>query len=171
MPVYDNKQFEKNIGLKMNPSIRELIQSMLAPGVMVNVCALMLLVTNNKYSAVVDRIRSLNEEKRQLVELEKDQMDDDRVKSRIQSVNKQLEMFEKRIPFIVRAVLSYTIAVALYVLTSLFIGFDYAFEPDFRIVSFITFFLGMICVLIGSIYLAREIIWGYRIVSVEINTQ
>ncbi|MFN3781703.1 MAG: DUF2721 domain-containing protein, partial [Candidatus Kapaibacteriota bacterium] len=45
----------------MSPSIRELIQTMLAPGVMVNVCALMLLVTNNKYSAVVDRVRSLNE--------------------------------------------------------------------------------------------------------------
>lgn len=155
----------------MSPSIRELIQSMLAPGVMVNVCALMLLVTNNKYSTVVDRIRSLNEEKRQLLDLEPEQLQEEHIKARVESVDKQLELFQKRIPFIVRAVLSYTIAVALYVLTSLFIGFDYAFEADFRIVSFISFFLGMICVLVGSIYLAREIIWGYRIVEIEINTK
>lgn len=155
----------------MNPSIRELIQSMLAPGVMVNVCALMLLVTNNKYSTVVDRIRALNEEKRQLLELNSKQLEEDRIKQRIESVEKQLKLFQKRIPFIVRAVLSYTIAVALYVLTSLFIGFDYAFKADFRVVSFVSFFLGMLCVLVGSIYLAREIIWGYRIVEVEINTK
>ncbi|MEJ5286067.1 MAG: DUF2721 domain-containing protein [Bacteroidota bacterium] len=154
----------------MSPSIRELIQSMLAPGVMVNVCALMLLVTNNKYSAVVDRIRDLNEEKRELMELSPEELKDEHTQARIYSVNKQLEMFQRRIPFIVRAVLSYTIAVALYVLTSLFIGFNYAFDSDFRIFSFVSFFLGMICVLVGSIYLAREIIWGYRIVSVEINT-
>ncbi len=155
----------------MNPSIRELIQTMLAPGVMVNVCALMLLVTNNKYSAVVDRIRSLNEEKRELQENNGKLLEDDNLKERLNSVNKQLAFFQKRIPFIVRAVLSYTISVALYVLTSLLIGFGFAFHIDLRAVTFVTFLLGMICVLIGSIYLAREIIYGYRIVLVEISSK
>lgn len=143
---------------------------MLAPGVMVNVCALMLLVTNNKYSAVVDRIRSLNEEKRELLEHNGKIKEDEHLKDRLNSVNKQLEFFQKRIPFIVRAVLSYTISVALYVLTSLLIGFGYAFNIDLRVITFITFLLGMICVLVGSIYLAREIIYGYRIVLVEIKS-
>lgn len=156
-------------GGAVNPSIRELIQTMLAPGVMVNVCALMLLVTNNKYSAVVDRIRSLNEEKREIEERTGKPIEDEHLKERLISVNKQLEFFQRRIPFIVRAVLAYTISVALYVLTSLFIGFGYAFSIDLRAVTFVTFLLGMISVLIGSIYLAREIIYGYKIVLIEIN--
>jgi len=153
----------------MEPQLSQLIQSMLAPGVMVNVCALMLLVTNNKYSAVVDRIRDLNEEKRKLKDKNETKLENGHLAHRLESVEKQLDLFQKRIPFIVRAVLSYTIAVALYVLTSLLIGIAYAFEPDIRIAAFITFLLGMICVLVGSIYLAREIIWGYRIVEVEVK--
>ncbi|MCX7908560.1 MAG: DUF2721 domain-containing protein [Ignavibacteria bacterium] len=155
----------------MNPSIRELIQTMLAPGVMVNVCALMLLVTNNKYSAVVDRVRSLNEEKRDLTENGERLKSDTHLSKRLESVEKQLEFFQKRIPFIVRAVLAYTISIAIYVLTSLMIGFGFAFSLDLRVVTFITFLLGMICVLVGSIYLAREIIYGYKIVLVEIESK
>lgn len=155
----------------MSPSIRELIQTMLAPGVMVNVCALMLLVTNNKYSAVVDRVRSLNEEKREIEERNGKLQEDEHLKERLISVNKQLEFFQRRIPFIVRAVLAYTISVALYVLTSLLIGFGYAFSIDLRVITFVTFLLGMISVLVGSIYLAREIIYGYKIVLIEINKQ
>lgn len=155
--------------LNLSPSVKDLIQTMLAPGVMVNVCALMLLVTNNKYSAVVDRIRSLNEEKRELLEQNGKIKEDEHLVERLNSVNKQLEFFQKRIPFIVRAVLAYTISVALYVLTSLLIGFSFAFSIDLRVITFITFLLGMICVLVGSIYLAREIIYGYKIVLVEIT--
>ncbi|MFN3306841.1 MAG: DUF2721 domain-containing protein [Candidatus Kapaibacteriota bacterium] len=155
----------------MSPSIRELIQTMLAPGVMVNVCALMLLVTNNKYSAVVDRVRSLNEEKREIEEKNGKLHEDEHLKERLISVNKQLEFFQRRIPFVVRAVLAYTISVALYVLTSLLIGFSYAFSIDLRVITFVTFLLGMISVLVGSIYLAREIIYGYKIVLIEINKE
>ncbi len=131
----------------------------------------MLLVTNNKYSAVVDRVRSLNEEKREIEERNGKLQEDEHLKERLISVNKQLEFFQRRIPFIVRAVLAYTISVALYVLTSLLIGFGYAFSIDLRVITFVTFLLGMISVLVGSIYLAREIIYGYKIVLIEINKQ
>ncbi|ROL60332.1 DUF2721 domain-containing protein [Bacteroidetes/Chlorobi group bacterium MS-B_bin-24] len=156
--------------MKMSPSIAELIQTMLAPGVMVSACSLMLLVTNNKYSAVVDRIRQLNEEKRDLSEGVRSNLTNEQVISRLESVKQQLDLFERRIPFIVRAVLSYTIAIALYVLTSLLIGFSYAFHLDLRAETFVIFLLGMFAVVIGSIYLAREIIWGYKIALVEIKS-
>ena len=66
----------------MSPSIAELIQTMLAPGVMVSACSLMLLVTNNKYSSVVDRIRQLNEEKRDLSEGVRSNLTNEQVISR-----------------------------------------------------------------------------------------
>lgn len=44
-------------------SIVEVIQLMLAPGLMISACGLLLLGMNNKYSLVVNRIRLLNEEK------------------------------------------------------------------------------------------------------------
>ncbi len=154
----------------MSPSIAELIQTMLAPGVMVSACSLMLLVTNNKYSAVVDRIRDLNDEKRRLLEGEKEELSSGQIQSRLNSVKHQLELFEHRIPFIVQAVLSYTIAVALFVLTSLLIGVSYAFLIDLRILIFALFLAGMISVVVGSIFLAREIIWGYKIALVEIKS-
>ncbi|HEX9739900.1 MAG TPA: DUF2721 domain-containing protein [Ignavibacteriaceae bacterium] len=48
-------------------SITEVIQLMLAPGIMISACGLLLLGMNNKYSLVVNRIRILNEEKEDLL--------------------------------------------------------------------------------------------------------
>ncbi len=44
-----------------------LIQIMLAPGLMISACGLLLLGMNNKYSLVVNRIRLLNEERRKFI--------------------------------------------------------------------------------------------------------
>ncbi|MBK8662785.1 MAG: DUF2721 domain-containing protein [Ignavibacteriales bacterium] len=46
-----------------------LIQAMLAPGIMISACGLLILGMNNKYSLVVNRIRTLNEEKGNLQKL------------------------------------------------------------------------------------------------------
>jgi len=48
-------------------SIVQAIQLMLAPGIMISACGLLILGMNNKYSLVVNRIRLLNEEKRRLI--------------------------------------------------------------------------------------------------------
>jgi len=55
--------------MQLEFSIVNLIQSMLAPGVMINASGLLLLGMNNKYSAVVSRIRLLNEEKRKFYDV------------------------------------------------------------------------------------------------------
>ena len=47
-------------------NIVEVIQLMLAPGLMISACGLLLLGVNNKYSLVVNRIRLLNDEKRKI---------------------------------------------------------------------------------------------------------
>ena len=49
-----------------NLSVTQTIQLILAPGVMINACGLLLLGIGNKFSSVLNRIRILNDEKRRL---------------------------------------------------------------------------------------------------------
>jgi hypothetical protein len=70
------------------------------------------------------------------------------------------------------AVLFYTIAVALFVITSLLIGFGYLFDIT-RLNSFITtlFLFGMVSVLGGVIFAAYETYKGYEIVKYEVESE
>ncbi|HVO75290.1 MAG TPA: DUF2721 domain-containing protein [Ignavibacteriaceae bacterium] len=154
----------------INVSIVEIIQLMLAPGLMISACGLLILSMNNKYSLVVNRIRLLNEERRRsLVKAAgKEFSYEDNL--RIESVSVQLQESASRVRIVRNAVLCYTIAVALFVLTSLLIGIQSLLIPD-KITWLITIFflLGMISVLAGVIYAAYESIKGYKIIQLEIK--
>jgi len=145
---------------------------MLAPGIMISACGLLLLGMNNKYSLVVNRIRTLNEERRRalhkLDELELSLQEN----VRFESITKQLERLTYRVGLVRNAVLSYTIAVALFVITSLLIGFSYLFDIT-RMNSFITgiFLLGMVSVLVGVSFAAYETYKGYAIVKYEVESE
>jgi hypothetical protein len=75
-----------------------------------------------------------------------------------------------RVRLIKNAVLYYTIAVALFVLTSLAIGFQYATSSN-KLDSLVTLFflLGMSSVLIGVLYAAYETKKGFDIIQVEVK--
>jgi hypothetical protein len=156
--------------MKSEISIIQVIQLMLAPGLMISACGLLLLGMNNKYSLVVNRIRLLNEEKRKFFSKagEKDLQYEEDV--RLESLSMQLNGLAFRVKLIRNAVLSYTIAVAFFVLTSLSIGFQFIFEEgriDFLITAL--FLAGMILVLIGVIYAAYETKKGYNIIHLEVK--
>lgn len=151
-------------------NIVNVIQSMLAPGIMISACGLLILGMNNKYSLVVNRIRLLNEEKREVSfkSGNKDFQFEEEV--RLKSLATQLEQLHVRVKFVRNAVLFYSIAVALFVLTSLCIGLEFAFrykqfEPF--VISF--FSCGMLNVLAGVVYAGLESWKGYQIVSYEIK--
>ena len=153
-------------------SIVDVIQLMLAPGLMISACGLLLLGLNNKYSLVVNRIRILNEEKRRFVNksAEKDFSYEDTV--RLESISRQISALFFRVKLVRNSVLSYTIAVALFVITSLLIGIQYLF--DFQSLSYLMttlFLLGMLSVLIGVIYAAQETIKGYQIIRLEVKSE
>jgi hypothetical protein len=152
-------------------SIIQIIQLMLAPGLMISACGLLLLGMNNKYSLVVNRIRLLNEERRRVLRKIDDPEFSYQENVRIESISKQLEELTLRVKLVRNAVLYYTIAVALFVITSLLIGFGYLFNIS-RLNSFITtlFLLGMISVLCGVIYAAYETYKGYEIVKYEVES-
>jgi ribose/xylose/arabinose/galactoside ABC-type transport system permease subunit len=145
---------------------------MLAPGLMISACGLLLLGMNNKYSLVVNRIRLLNEERRKTLRKIDEPEFSYRENVRLESISKQLEKLTYRVHLVRNAVLFYTIAVALFVITSLLIGFGYLLEMT-RLTSFITtlFLLGMVSVLCGVICAAYETYKGYEIVKFEIESE
>ena len=151
----------------MGSSIVELIQGMLAPGLMISACGLLLLGMNNKYSLVVNRIRLLNEEKRKIFHQE---AIDDTESSRLSNIELQISHLIERISLVRNAVFAYSMAVALFIVSSVLIGVTInkttpAF--DWLIVAF--FYAGMFAVFVGIIFAAIEVWKGYRIVKIEIS--
>ena len=151
-------------------SIVEVIQLMLAPGLMISACGLLLLAMNNKYSLVVNRIRLLNEEKRRVISKVSGKEFNYEETVRIESISVQVRKLAFRARLVRNAVLSYTIAVALFVITSLLIGFKFIFDLE-KLGSIITilFLTGMISVLTGVIFAAYETMKGYEIFELEVK--
>ncbi len=151
-------------------SIVEVIQLMLAPGLMISACGLLLLAMNNKYSLVVNRIRLLNEEKRRFITKVSGNEFNYEETIRLESISLQVKKLAFRAQLVRNAVLSYTIAVALFVITSLLIGFKFIFDIE-RLGSIITalFLIGMLSVLTGVIFAAYETLKGYEIIQLEVK--
>jgi hypothetical protein len=152
-------------------SIVEIIQLMLAPGIMISACGLLLLGMNNKYSLVVNRIRLLNEERRKAIHKTTDDKDFNYQETqRLESISMQISSLVYRVKLVRNAVLAYTTAVALFVLTSLSIGFGFLLElTKLNTIVTILFLLGMVSVLCGVIFAAYETYKGYEIVNFEVK--
>ncbi len=103
----------------MTDSVSGLIQIMLAPGIMISACGLLILGMNNKYSLVVNRIRLLNDERRKLRSEEEDKITE---KKRHKSIELQIVKLSYRIFLVRNAVFSYSLAVAFFIISSLLIG-------------------------------------------------
>ena len=151
-------------------SIVEVIQLMLAPGLMISACGLLLLAMNNKYSTVVNRIRLLNEEKRRFISKVSGKEFSYEETVRIESISIQIRKLAYRARLVRNAVLSYTFGVALFVITSLLIGLQFIFDLE-KLGSIITvlFLIGMISVLFGVLFAAYETIKGYEIIQLEVK--
>ncbi len=151
-------------------SIVEVIQLMLAPGLMISACGLLLLGMNNKYSLVVNRIRLLNEERRRLFSKAGEREFAYEENVRLESLSLQLTKLAFRVKLVRNAVLSYTVAVAFFVLTSLFIGLGYVLgNESLNYLVTILFLAGMLLVLLGVIYAAYESKKGYDIIRLEVK--
>ena len=128
----------------METPIVQLIQGMLAPGLMISACALLLLGMNNKYSLVVNRIRLLTEEKRKIFHQEKIDEEDS---NRLSNIELQISHLIGRIGLVRNAVFSYSLGVALFIVSSVLIGIIIATRTpafDWLIVAF--FYAGMLAV-------------------------
>ena len=151
----------------METPIVQLIQGMLAPGLMISACGLLLLGMNSKYSLVVNRIRLLNEEKRKVFH---QKSIDENDSNRLSNIELQISHLIGRISLVRNAVFSYSLAVALFIVSSTLIGVTINKNSsafDWLIVAF--FYAGMFAVFLGVVFAAIEVWKGYRIVKIEIS--
>lgn len=146
---------------------------MLAPAVMISACGLLLLGINNKYSIIVNRIRLLNDERRRYTLKLRDGKELDYLESvRLESIIRQLAQLKERLHLVRNCVLSYSIAIFLFILTSLLIGVDVLLDIKMTMFFMVfTFILGMIAVGVGSLIALRETIRGFEIVEFEIKAE
>ena len=151
----------------MEYSIVKIIQAMLAPGLMISACGLLILGMNNKYSIVVNRIRLLNDEKRKILHLE-NRNDDDLRRENI--IRIQIDRLNERVRMVRNAVFAYSFAVACFIIASLCIGINlYTRSNEVEFLSLVFFLAGMISVFVGIVYAASESLKGYRIIRIEIE--
>jgi len=151
----------------MEYSIVQVIQSMLAPGLMISACGLLILGMNNKYSIVVNRIRLLNDEKRKILHLDNKLEDDTRRENLIRI---QIDRLNERVRLVRNSVFAYSLAVACFIIASLCIGFNiYTKSTEIEFISLIFFLTGMLTVFVGIIFAANETLKGYKIVRIEIE--
>ena len=151
----------------MTFSPSELIQIMLAPGLMISACGLLLLGMNNKYSLVVNRIRLLNEERRKILYEESERGKNKRYHK---SIDTQVMKLSYRVALVRNAVFSYSLAVAFFIIASLMIGINQLTSgTGFGWAVISMFLVGMIFVLAGIIFASLEVWKGYKIVQIEIK--
>lgn len=144
----------------MNETIIDIITGMLAPGIMISACGLLLLGMNNKYSLVANRIRTLNNEIRQL---------DNNNNERKDSILIQLPLLIERIKIIRNAVWFYTIGIAMFIFSTFFLGVYFINGKTFlpSVVALTIFIIGLFSVLFGVFHAAKEVRLGYKILQIE----
>ncbi|WP_298670288.1 DUF2721 domain-containing protein [uncultured Methanofollis sp.] len=141
----------------------DIIQTMLAPGLMISACGLLILGMNNKYSLVLNRIRLLDEEKRRCSRCGADAAAGHR-----ESVCMQLSELGVRARHERNAILSYSASVAAFVVTSFLIGLsDVQGLPGLSLLTIFSFLVGMALVLAGIIFAVREALMGYDIICID----
>jgi hypothetical protein len=148
-------------------SVIQIIQLILAPAVMINACGLLLLATSSKYSSVLNRIRLLNDEKRKLFRKAGDKNFEET--QRLESLTRQIAHLMHRAQLVRNAVMCYTGAIALFILTSLLIGLSFlirGFQSDSAIM--IAFLVGMVAIMAGVVFSFLDAKRGYEIVRFDV---
>ncbi|MGB8657825.1 MAG: DUF2721 domain-containing protein [Candidatus Zixiibacteriota bacterium] len=150
-----------------NIELTKFISDMLTPVVMMSACGLFLLGLQNKYSNIIDRIRELNEEKRELKlqdELNKFQH------RRLKSIEKQMLELLKRAKFNKNSILSIYAGMIFFMLTSLSIALkDLGWLLRTETFPLIIFLLGTAFVFAGTVFAYLEVRISYRVVLVEVG--
>ncbi len=150
-------------------TVVQAIQLMLAPAVMISACGLLMLGISNKFSSVVNRVRLLNEEKRRLFPRASDATFGAQETQRLESIARQLDRLLRRAWLVRNSLLCYTIAVALFVLTSLFIGLDYfVMILQLKSVIIASFMAGLVTFFFGIAFAAFDTLMGYDIVKFDV---
>jgi hypothetical protein len=152
-------------------TVTQTIQLILAPGVMINACGLLILGISNKFSAVLNRIRVLNEERRRLKTRSRESAFTPLEARRLESVGSQLAVLVQRASLVRNALLCYFGAVGIFVATSLLIGLGFVSAAlQFRYFVLGLFLAGMVAFLAGVVLAALDTLKGFTTMRYEIQS-
>jgi len=135
---------------------------------------LLLLTFNARHSALVNRIRLLNDEKRLLSKkLASSKKLYKTGEARLKSIKNQLNLLLPRLAYVRNGMLCHLLAVLFFVLTSFSIGLARFSTTTGLTQTAIntTFTLGMLLVLLGVVFLALEIFVSYKVILVEVTEE
>lgn len=141
-------------------SLLGLVQSMVTPAVMISACGLLLLSVSNKLGRIVDRIRDLNAEDRE--------MPPGTESVRRLSVRNQIDLLLRRAVLLRHACGLLYIAVTVFAATSLFIGLS-QFSRIFEALVFVCFVAGLGIVVWAGMLAYVEMRVSHRAVTEEIK--
>jgi len=147
------------------------IQAILAPALGISAVGLLLLGISNRYSAMVNRIRLLNDEKRRFSQTLVDRGSLSYTENaRFMSIARQTEELLLRSRYARNAILAMQAAIGLFVMTSASIGLNLVSTAAFlKLLLLMIFIAGMLAVLVGMIYAAIEVHRSYKIVLIEVK--
>ena len=147
------------------------IEAILAPALGISATALLLLSLQNRYSSIINRIRLLNEERRRYSHklVEKSSLDYDENVRHISVLNQIQKMLE-RCRDVRNAILCIQGSILLFVFTSVLIAFNlfvsWSWLPYLPMLVFVS---GMVMVLAGVLFSARDVLNSYRITEIEVK--
>ena len=144
----------------MTAGLLSLVQSMVTPAVMISACGLLLLSVSNKLARIVDRIRGLNTEDRELA------ADVDAV--RRLSIRNQIDTLLRRALLLRNACGLLYLAVAVFALTSLCVGLSHAAQI-FEVLMLVLFVIGLATVVWAGILAYLEIRLSHHAITEEIK--
>ena len=149
------------------------IQAILAPAVGISAVGLLLLGLSNRYSAIISRIRQLNDERRrfsrQIAEQKELGYTDN---ARFMNIRKQVEELLYRSRTVRNAILAMQTAIGLFVLTSVGIGMSLALGREFdAMIPLLLFLVGMLAVFIGITFAGLDVHRSFRVVLLEARAE
>lgn len=151
------------------PTAIEAIQAILAPALGISAVGLLLLGLYNRYSNIINRIRSLNEEHRRFMKLLAEGTElsyTDNI--RHMSITGQLKELLVRSRFVRNAILFLQLAIGLFVLTSVMIAANIFLASELlRNLPLLLFIGGMLSLFVGVVWAALEVSRSYMIVLLE----
>lgn len=152
--------------MQLDPRVFSVIQSMLAPSVMISCSALLLLSLVPRLSRVVDRIRILNQEK---IAIAKKQKRDEIEQERFDSIEHQGALLVSRARLLKRSSGATLLAIFLFVITSVLIGISFALKVNLVTLTLGVFLVGMIIILAGVGFAYLEIRISHDTIKEEID--
>jgi hypothetical protein len=149
------------------------IQAILAPAVGISAVGLLLLGMSNRYSAIIARIRLLNDERRRFTRQIAEQQDLSYAdNARFMNIRKQTEELLSRSRTVRNAILAMQTAIGLFVLTSVGIGLSLVAGKEFdAMVPLGLFLVGMLCVFVGISFAGLDVYRSFRVVLLEAKAE